>query len=568
MFSTLHAANTGETPVPRDALIIFALSLAMHAPWLAFTPIAGTEGHRIFPAHEMVRSGWWSVPILFGQPLLSKPPLHLWLIAIAEKLAGVGNVFVWRLPSTVMGAALCAAACGFAQRWFSRTAGWISGCCALGMIAIWGQSQVADIDSTNTLAAALTAFCGIELLIARPARSWPWVLAAGAAMAATLMTKGPGGLPIILGVWLWGGFVAVREHRGRVFRSIAFWGPIAIGFVVLGLWMLMAWQSLKAHHVPPDWKGVIEGLRNVGLDEETRKLGIANGPAPAGTNPVIKWLGAMGKSLVVLPGQLFAFALPISLALPMCLHPEIRRGWDGARGEVVRALVASVLISWCISVMFAIVNPRYGYPTLIPLCPLAGAVAVAASRGQSARKWLGGIAVASAILFGGAAVALAIWAWHSTWAKPLLAVSAVAAVLAAIETVRRLQRSWRGAWGLALLVLISVVPFSVRLQQFRTGISGINVAPLIRRVAGPSGTVAAGGAVTSKPETFYYAGVPLEFFKPSFTPDDVASGTWVVLDQAERKRWVADPMVKLQREFWLCRWGPTDYYMAWYVRGE
>jgi hypothetical protein len=235
---------------------------------------------------------------------------------------------------------------------------------------------------------------------------------------------------------------------------------------------------------------------------------------------------------------------------------------------VVRALVASVLISWCISVMFAIVNPRYGYPTLIPLCPLAGAVAVAASRGQSARKWLGGIAVASAILFGGAAVALAIWAWHSTWAKPLLAVSAVAAVLAAIETVRRLQRSWRGAWGLALLVLISVVPFSVRLQQFRTGISGINVAPLIRRVAGPSGTVAAGGAVTSKPETFYYAGVPLEFFKPSFTPDDVASGTWVVLDQAERKRWVADPMVKLQREFWLCRWGPTDYYMAWYVRGE
>ena len=36
---------------------------------------------------------------------------------------------------------------------------------AVGMIAIWGQSQVADIDATNTLFAALTAMCGIELLI-------------------------------------------------------------------------------------------------------------------------------------------------------------------------------------------------------------------------------------------------------------------------------------------------------------------------------------------------------------------------------------------------------------------
>jgi 4-amino-4-deoxy-L-arabinose transferase-like glycosyltransferase len=558
-------------PVPlprlRDALIIFALSLAMHVPWLAFTPIAGTEGHRIFPAHEMVRSGWWSVPILFGRPLLSKPPLHLWLIAIAEKLAGAGNVFVWRLPSTVMGAALCAAACWFAQRWFSRTAGWISGCCVLGMIAIWGQSQVADIDSTNTLAAALTAFCGIELLIARPARSWPWVLAAGAGMAAMLMTKGPGGLPIIVGVWIWGGIVAVRERRGTVLRSMAFWAPIVIGVAVLGIWMLLAWRSLKAHHLPPDWKGAIEGLRNVGLDEETRKLGLATGPAPAHVNAGIKWLRAMGKSLLVMPGQLFAFALPISLALPMCLHPEVRRGWAGLQGKVLAALTASVLLSWCICVVFAMANPRYGYPTLIPLCPLAGAVAVAASRGASARKWLGGIAVASAILFGGAAVFLAVWAWHSTWAKPLLIVSAVAAVLVTIETVRRLQRSWHGAWGLALLALITVIPFSVRLQQFRTGISGINVSPLIQRVAGPSGTVAAGGAVTSKPETFYYAGVPLQFFNGNFTPDEVASGTWVVLDQAERKRWLAEPMVKLQREFWLCRWGPTDYYMAWYVRG-
>ena len=79
----MNDATERFSPRFTDAIIIFALSLAMHVPWLAFTPIAGTEGHRIFPAHEMVKSGWWSVPIHFGRPLLSKPPLHLWLIALS-----------------------------------------------------------------------------------------------------------------------------------------------------------------------------------------------------------------------------------------------------------------------------------------------------------------------------------------------------------------------------------------------------------------------------------------------------------------------------------------------------
>src|SRR5579864_6930781 len=89
------------------ALLVFLLSLAMHLPFLGITPIAGTEGHRIFPAHEMVRSGWWAVPVLFGRPFLTKPPLHMWLIAISEWVTGHGNVFVWRLPSALTGAVLC-----------------------------------------------------------------------------------------------------------------------------------------------------------------------------------------------------------------------------------------------------------------------------------------------------------------------------------------------------------------------------------------------------------------------------------------------------------------------------
>src|SRR4051812_33424487 len=93
---------------PAAALLCFCLSLAMHLPWLGVMPIAGTEGHRIFPAHEMVRSHNWLVPMMFGRPFMTKPPLHHWLIATSESLLGTGksdvlvhptdrDLFAWRL---------------------------------------------------------------------------------------------------------------------------------------------------------------------------------------------------------------------------------------------------------------------------------------------------------------------------------------------------------------------------------------------------------------------------------------------------------------------------------------
>src|SRR5437868_4222725 len=85
------------------AALAFALSMLMHVPILGLTPLSGTEGHRALTAHQMVQSHRWLVPMLFGRPYLAKPPLHYWLIAVTETLAGRGNVFVWRLPSAIAG---------------------------------------------------------------------------------------------------------------------------------------------------------------------------------------------------------------------------------------------------------------------------------------------------------------------------------------------------------------------------------------------------------------------------------------------------------------------------------
>jgi 4-amino-4-deoxy-L-arabinose transferase-like glycosyltransferase len=552
-----------------DLLLIFVFCLLMHVPWLGVTPLAGTEAHRVFPAREMLHSGYWAVPMLYGKPYATKPPLHHWLIAFAEWVSGQGNVFVWRLPSAVVGAVLSVVLCWFAARWFGRTAGMIAGLSSAGMVTLWGQWQVADIDSTNTLASALAALCLIELLIARPKRVWPWVLAAGLALAATLMVKGPGGIPIILAAWILGVIAAclrpVPDSQAEElrFRSTspttvgvmrlkscldtvaAFVMPLVIGSATFAAYAWWAYVSLHRQGFGADLAGVKEGSEHL-IHLPTLQM--------------------LGKSLLVMPTQLFLFALPVSLALPLLLVRKIREGWNSRERRLMAALAASVLISWGICVLGALDNPRYGYVTLPPLCVLAGAVAMAAARNRPAADWLRAILIVTAAALSLAAAGLAWAAWRLPHFQSVLVASVFLAVATATGTIVRLRSSWRAAWGFVPLLVFAVIPFSLQRAYDRTRSSGFQTALILRQRVGDGASIAAGGAVTSKPETFYYADARVNFFTAGhFLPANVPPGTWVILDKQEHDRWLRSPGVRLDQDKWLCRNGTTDYYLAWYA---
>lgn len=557
----------GWAPAPwTSAALCFLLSLAMHLPWLGLTPLAGTEAHRALPAHEMVVSGWWTVPILFGKPFMTKPPLHHWLIALSETVSGQANVFFWRLPSALDGALLCAAMAWFGGRWFGRGAGLISGLCGAGLIAIWGQSQVADIDATNTLAAALAAISGAELFFAPAARGRSalshafWILAAALAMSAVWLTKGPAGLPIILGVWLWAAWEGGSVGQRSPLRSIAFWFPLLAGIGVFLLYGLAAKLSLTAHHLPLDPNGLKEGARRI----------------------FPRTLSALVESILV-PPLLFIFAMPVSVALPMAFHPDIRGQWDAASGRLARGLAMSVLISWVIAVIVGMGNPRYGYPTLMPLCPLAGAVAVAAARRRPTAAALRLTLASTAIGLAGATVGLSIAAWRmmpaglslgiiGAWEpavfRPMLLAVMLIAVAAAAITLAGLRRSWRAAWLLVALLLTTSAPFGLQRHIARSKDSArFNSAAKLRSIVGQGTPVAMFAAAVDKPETFYYANVPVKLYpsRTEFLPDQVRPPIWVLLSGDERRRWLSDPSVRLERETWFCRNVPTDYYLAWYA---
>jgi 4-amino-4-deoxy-L-arabinose transferase-like glycosyltransferase len=54
-------------------------------------------------AREMLRTGDWLNPRIYGVPFLDKPPLFFWLSAIVESVLG-NSVFALRLPAALCGA--------------------------------------------------------------------------------------------------------------------------------------------------------------------------------------------------------------------------------------------------------------------------------------------------------------------------------------------------------------------------------------------------------------------------------------------------------------------------------
>ena len=83
----------------------------------------GNEGLRARVAAEMANPAnqySWRVPRLEGEPLLTKPPLHYWIVATLGRITGRVGPFEARLPSLLAGVGLLGLACWQARRF----AGW------------------------------------------------------------------------------------------------------------------------------------------------------------------------------------------------------------------------------------------------------------------------------------------------------------------------------------------------------------------------------------------------------------------------------------------------------------
>ncbi len=84
---------------PTEAAFLVVLVLAVYGLRIGDLTIRGEESRWAQVAREMQQTGDWIVPRQQGEPLLSRPPLQSWLIALACQLRGQMDPVAVRMPA-------------------------------------------------------------------------------------------------------------------------------------------------------------------------------------------------------------------------------------------------------------------------------------------------------------------------------------------------------------------------------------------------------------------------------------------------------------------------------------
>ena len=317
------------------ALGVVILGCILHLPNLGLVEMHREEGRRAIPAREMIASGDWVLPTIWGEPYLNKPPLYTWSVAaIAKMRDGRVDEIAVRLPS-VLASIACAL---LLLRWGRRRQGTRVGILAavtfyLGLEGI----AKANLGETDLVFCAwiLAAIVFLDEGMGGRRRA---LVASGLCLGAALLTKGPLALVFYLGAdlgWRWTHGGGENSPRGG-----ALLGWIT-GIVTAGLWGVL----LLAH--------------------------------PGGEVAIYTWSEELSRSggsgayfrhrLEFVFGVIGGF-LPASVILLITASRGMRNRWK--EDPLIRQCLLSALVPLLFLLFWPGVQPRYALPAL-PLCSLA-----------------------------------------------------------------------------------------------------------------------------------------------------------------------------------------------------
>ena len=141
---------------------------------------------------EFLRSGDWIVPHLYGEPMLTKPPLAYAAVALAS--APFGGVTEWtaRLPSAVAATVVVFLIYGCFQRHFGRSGGLIAATLLPCSLMWLDRAPSAEIDMPQVAWVAGALLCFLRAVECRETAGraeWWWHQAAMGCVAGGVMTK-------------------------------------------------------------------------------------------------------------------------------------------------------------------------------------------------------------------------------------------------------------------------------------------------------------------------------------------------------------------------------------------
>lgn len=223
--------------------IVLAFSLLLFFFRLGDRPFRNPdEGRYATIAQEMVLSGDWGVPTLFGLPYLKKPILFYWLVAGSFKIWGMSE-WAARLVPALFGILGVAAVFAFTLRYLGRRAAFMAS--MLLASNFWylqvGRYLVIDMVFSFFLVAASFSFYVANTAKEDKERNFYWLFFIF--MGLAFITKGPVSLAVTgcsIMVYL--------AAKGRLKRTLAEikWGR---GIILFGL-VALPWFFWVARHQP------------------------------------------------------------------------------------------------------------------------------------------------------------------------------------------------------------------------------------------------------------------------------------------------------------------------------
>ena len=193
------------------------------------------EGRYAEIAREMHASGDFVTPRLTGLKYFEKPPLQYWLTAVSFATFGVRDGAA-RLPVALFGW-LAVVAVGVAgARIADRATGWRSAAVLAAMVWPIALGHFVSLDAvlTGCLAVALAAFLAAQASPSAHARGW--MIAAWAATAGAVLTKGLVGLAIPGGALV---LYTLATRDVAVWRRLALLPGLAVLVVLCAPWFVL-----------------------------------------------------------------------------------------------------------------------------------------------------------------------------------------------------------------------------------------------------------------------------------------------------------------------------------------
>jgi 4-amino-4-deoxy-L-arabinose transferase-like glycosyltransferase len=471
--------------------VVTLLVVMLHLWQLGTPPMAGTEGHRALTAHQMVESGDWLVPHLWDNVYLRKPPMQYWLIGSLEWLTGQANLWIWRLPSVLCSALLAGMLVRMTTRHAGSLAGWCTGLAYASLLVLWQQSRSADIDSANTCFAVMAALGLLQLQdkTLTPTRQCSLMAMVFIGTASTLLLKGHGAMPVILGAWV--GPWLMNRSQNRKPWDWQLWLPILLGVLPLVIWIVLVYQQFAHNTHMADKRGISEAATQL-------------------TGHLKDYLKA-----VALPVNLLLFSMPVSLGV--LLLPK----WLAARPTTAVSqsplwlnLRHTALVAAVIYIAAATFNPRYAYPNLPLLCPIMGIMLGDWLTGQHHGAWQAGLTRGVGIFLWLLVIihgALAAVVMRQTGIQIMLITSLVIAIISAYGSEMSLRKNSLARCLIMLAVVLGslAIPFAAQrnLTQQRGGYVAANDLIALTNDE-PQQILLARKVAYDQPELFYYTGRP------------------------------------------------------------